>query len=500
MKIRNTNIQEKNFNLINDLGTKREEKNENNKNNLSSIRLYHNFIKIFEARLKMLRKAGFLQSNINVYDRIKSALGILASKTYSEIQKENLSNYSDINSYIIEQVIALTDPQTAEYLLLNYSKKEQNNIASRMWIREATHRIMEIMRSIIIQIASQAESNLKISIPGQINNQDILPVSLGYYMISYAMSFYRFYYKFSLFKQEHNEMPSGSGSMGGTSLVMNSNIIARYLHFSNVKRNAADAFGDDSHISDFINASNGLATKIGKIMRQISFWSQQYNAFIYFIKSHSSNSSFGQSNNDAMELIDSIISKSIGICNISNNVNNILVNAACPLTINHQELNANLFKCFDDLEYMLLATQDIFFIIKANKRLTKEAAQNPKSFYKDILEWFLKNTELGLHKSIEVTNSIINKAIENDQKIGLMDLQELQKINPNINAGIYAAVSPMRASIARRSIDGTSPVKVRKLIRFLIRKMNQDTNDNLNDNNTSDRIDTKLINEAGNIN
>ncbi len=95
-----------------------------------------------------------------------------------------------------------------------------------------------------------------------------------------------------------------------------------------------------------------------------------------------------------------------------------------------------------------------------NKNNMLKMAQSGYSTATDLADWLVKNLAMPFRKAHHVTGQIVKLAEEKNVELCDLELEEMQKIEPEISEKIFAVLTVEDSVSSRKSIGGTSPLRV----------------------------------------
>ena len=448
---------------------------------LPELRYYHQFYQIsarvFKARNRMLYKAGLIPDT--VYSELNSIISSMTRSNAKLAKSKDLNQCQtvmEMHRSIIGEIKSKLGEDYATYLQLMYSDHEQHMAVMRLWLLQNIPNIITSLRSIQALILNNVDDHIKTVVPAYLNCQVIQSISLGYNIVQYAEMLNRDIDRLSAIQHNINRSPCGAGIVAGTSLAINRATMSRFLHFREVIDNALDALTDNDFLLETAFTFSVCANHIGRMAGQILAWHEENGELALHDERYAARSISAMEQSANLESIRSRMTRIQGelsmALHMSGMQHSTLNNDLDSLTTSVANSFHNIMECIVLLHTMMLE-------LRINKRTLKEAAQQQNSFFNDIRDWLLQNTKHDLIQSTKITEEIISYANSHKKKLSLIELKELQAIDPSITDDIYSVLIASRAIIARRSKGGSNPVQVRKKMRSLRRQVfNQTLVDN----------------------
>lgn len=431
-------------------------------------RFYNNSIKAYKAHIRMCVKRDVLNSKNG--QALQDALDKIKKEINTGKIQINPQHCKNIHSFIKNLVIENVGATIGELLNIGYSEEEHDLTVLKLWMRDALDSTDLAIQNLQASCIDKAEANVKIVIPTYVHNQAGQAVSLAHYLMSYGEMLQRDRERIASTRMRLNTSPLGVHMGAGSSFDISRKMTSRALGFDKIAGNAMDVICDRDFAIEFMSTISICSTHLSKISQDLLNWNSPNTKFITFSTDFMSIDPFTQKARYA-EVVEYIRSKS---GTISGNLMNILMTLKgldSSLSRDSNEIAEPIFNSHITLLNCLNIIAALVVDFKVNRKRTKERSQVPHSFGADILHWLLQNTSVDYTKALNITQKIITKAIEDGTKLSLLELNDLQKIEPQINDKIYSILIPLRAIIQKRTEGGTNHVNLRKSARVLRRKL-----------------------------
>ncbi len=440
---------------------------------LPELRYYHQFYQIsarvFKARNRMLYKAGFIPENI--YSELNTIVSSMTRSNAKLAKSKDLNQCQSIvemHGSIIGEIKTKLGQDHATYIQFMYSAHEQHMAVMRLWLLQNLPNVIISLRSIQALILNNADDHVKTVVPAYLNHQVIQSISLGYNIVQYAEMLNRDVDRLNVIQHNINRSPCGAGIVAGTSLAINRASMSRLLQFREVIDSALDALTDNDFLLEVAFTFSVCANHLSRIANQMVAWHEENGELAFNDGKYSPRGA-------------SIAEQSINLEAIRNRMTRIQSELSTALHINSMQystlnndldsVTTSVVNSFHSVMECITLLQTMMLELRINKRSLKEAAQQQTGFFYDIRDWLLQNTKNDLIKSTKIAEQIINYSNSNKKKLSLIELKELQAIDPAITDDIYSVLIASRAIIGRRSKGGSNPVQVRKKMRNLRRQV-----------------------------
>ena len=123
-----------------------------------------------------------------------------------------------------------------------------------------------------------------------------------------------------------------------------------------------------------------------------------------------------------------------------------------------------VFDAAESLELSLAAMAGMVRDMTIRTEQMRKAAGSGFSTATDLADWLVREAGLPFRDAHHATGRAVAMAEEKGCELAELALEDLQSINPAINAGIFDVLSVDASVASRQSFGGTAPSEVRKQI------------------------------------
>ncbi len=428
-------------------------------------RLYSVAIESIKAQLRMHTKRNIVSASeaealTTALDKMKKEI-IDGKFAFSDSSKDI---YQAIESKVKESAPKLVDT-------LNTARAEGNQLAGdlRLWVRDAYSSLDAAVQNLQAALIDKAEENVKAIFPGNVHSQLTQPVSLGQHLMAYVNMFGRDRARIADARERMNDSPFASGEIAGASFNLNRDMVARILGFTKSCNNSVDAICSRDFAVEFLSVAASVATNLSRLAEELVRWHSSESDYIEFSNAFVTQNNITPYRRDP-EALEMIRAKSGRVFGALMAV--LTVTKALPLEYSndYREVTEPVVDSYDTILNCSNTMAAIVADFTTNRKKMKEAASHSFSTAIDLVDWLVQHAGCNLTKAQETSRKIIEYAIEKGKKLSLLEINELQKIEPKITDEIYSVLIPSRALISRRSGNGSNPVQIRKSIRAARRK------------------------------
>jgi argininosuccinate lyase len=413
-----------------------------------------------KAHAAMLQKTGVITSEDAeaILGGLAAIGGELAAGTFPFREE-----YEDIHMNVEARLRELIGP-AAGRLHTARSRNDQVALDFRMWVREACARTGEQIRALQRALLAKAEPHAATLMPGFTHLQPAQPVTFGHHLMAYVEMFGRDASRFADARARMNESPLGAAALAGSSFPIDRRMTAEALGFDRPAANSLDAVADRDFALESLAAGAICAIHLSRLAEEIVIWMTPQFGFIRLTDAFTTGSSImpQKKNPDAAELVRAKAGRLLGSF-----TQLAVVMKGLPLTYSKdmQEDKVPVFEAFDALELSLRAMAGMVADMQPAVENMEKAAGAGFSTATDLADWLVRALGLPFREAHHVTGAAVKRAEQLGLDLPGLPLEDLQALEPRINAGVYDVLTPQASVASRTSYGGTAPVEVRAQIK-----------------------------------
>tara|TARA_Y100001935_G_C17274724_1_gene494003 strand:- start:45 stop:1439 length:1395 start_codon:yes stop_codon:yes gene_type:complete len=423
-------------------------------------RLFKEDIMASIAHVEMLHKQRIIDFKV----KNKIIWGLKRIK--NEIIKKKFNfNYEleDIHMNIENRLFELIGDD-AGHVHTARSRNDQVITDLKLWLKEATKKIIILLDKTNSNILNLAQKNIKTIIPGFTHLKNAQPISLAHYLLAYVEMFKRDKKKFENNLEFLNENPLGVGALSGTSFKIDRNYTTKKLKFKKPTNNSIDTVSDRDFVLDFLYSSLACSIHISRIAEELIIWnSDAFNLISLNDKLVTGSSIMPQKKNpDPLEYLRGKTGIFIG--NI-NSMISILKGLPISYFKDLQDDKEIVFKSSDQLKISLSLLNDVVKNLIVNKKKMLSLAEKGFITATDLTDYMVKELGYPFRRAYLQTAKIINLAEKKNKRLYELELKELNQIEPDLNSGVYEILDLENSINSKKSYGGTSFENVKKMIK-----------------------------------
>ncbi len=412
-------------------------------------RLYKSDIEGSIAHLKMMAKQGMITKD-------EAEVLVAGLKTVESRIEEGKMAFTDSLEDIhmhVEDALGKVCGDTAKKLHTGRSRNDQVALDIRIWLKEETRTIIEMIRAFQKALVTLAADHTDTIMPGYTHMQRAQPVLLAHHLLAYYEMLSRDRERFEDSVKRLDVMPLGAAALAGTTYPIDRHYTCEVLGFSKVSENSIDAVSDRDFIMEFLSCASISMIHLSRLSEELILWSTSEFSFIRISDAFTTGSSImpQKKNPDVAELVRGKTGRVVG-----NLVAILTTMKSLPMAYNKdmQEDKEPLFDTVDTLKICLEVYTRMFANIEINKENMRQACKLGFLNATDFAD-YLVNRGMPFRQAHAVAGRTVAFAISKNKCLEDLTLEEMQSFSDLIREDIYQFIS-LDEMVARRiSYGGT---------------------------------------------
>jgi argininosuccinate lyase len=422
-------------------------------------RLYAYDIEGSIAHCRMLASQGIITQEEAL--KIIEALG----EINREIERGDLrpdDNYEDIHS-LIEGVLIEKIGVVGEKIHTGRSRNDQVALDTRLYVRDAIERVIELIKKTQLALITLAEENFDLIMPGYTHLQRAQPVLVAHHLHAFYEMLKRDKERFRESLARVNVLPLGSAALAGTTFDLDREIVAKELRFDRISENSMDAVSDRDFALEFLFNASVLMMHLSRLSEELIIWASREFGFITISDAFCTGSSImpQKKNPDVPELIRGKTGRVYGHL-----ISLLTTMKGLPLAYNKdtQEDKEALFDATDTVEICLGVTMRLLGAISFNADRLREAAKEGFLVATDLAD-YLTLKGITFRRAHEIVGQMVLFALEREKELSDLTLDEMKGFSGHIGQDVYEWLDPLSSPKRRNLPGGTSPEIVERNLR-----------------------------------
>ena len=422
-------------------------------------RLYKEDIFASIIHTKMLMK----QKIIPKKDGLKIIKGL--KKIEKEINKNKFKfkeQFEDIHLNIEKRLFQIIG-ESAGYLHTARSRNDQVVTDFKIWVKNSTYDIIEILNTLKKFILGKAEKNINTVMPGFTHLKNAQPVSFAHYLLAYVEMFSRDKKRFFNNILLINECPLGSAALAGTSFKIDRSFTAKKLGFKKPTNNSIDSVSDRDFAIDFLSTAATCAMHLSRLAEDLIIFNSEAFGFVEFKDKVLTGSSImpQKKNPDPAELIRGRTAINYG------NLNSMLtIMKGLPISYykDLQDDKELVFDSYDTLKDSLMMAIELMQNLNTKKNNMKNMAQKGYTTATDFADFLSIKKKLPFRKGYNISSKLVNYAEKKKIRLDQLSNGEINKFVKEVDVNIPKIFDVVNSMNSKTSYGGTSAKNVKKMI------------------------------------
>ena len=344
------------------------------------------------------------------------------------------------------------------------SRNDQVALDIRMYLREESQKVVELLKELVGVIADKAEENKAVIVPGYTHLQRAQPITFGHHLMAYAMMFLRDISRVRDAVARMNFSPIGCCALAGTTYDTDRFFEAEQLGFDGLMRNSIDGVSDRDFCVELMSAYSLIMMHLSRFSEEIILWSSWEFKYVELDDSYTTGSSImpQKKNSDMAELVRGKTGRVYG-----NLLALLTTLKGLPLAYN-KDMQEDKEAIFDSLETVIMCL-DIF------APMVKTMKVKAENMYRAAQEGFINATDLAdyltkkgmpFRAAYKIVGQIVAECIDKKCVLDDLSLEEYRAHTDMFEEDLYGEIS-LEACVSKRiSEGGTSVSSVEKQIAY----------------------------------
>ena len=343
------------------------------------------------------------------------------------------------------------------------SRNDQVITDFKIWLRNSTNEIINLLNSSIKIIVKNAEKNIETIMPGFTHLKNAQPISFAHYLLAYVEMFKRDKQRFKNNIENLLENPLGVTALAGTTFNIDRNYTTKKLKFSRPTNNSIDTISDRDFVIDFLYAASVCSIHISRLAEEFIIWNSDAFGLIKLNDRIVTGSSImpQKKNPDQLEFLRGKTGNAFG-----NLFSMLTILKGLPLSYfkDLQDDKELVFKSFDQIKYSILIFNDILKNFSVDKKRMFELANKGYTTATDLADYIVIELNIPFRKAYQITAKIVNYAEVKKKRFDELSIEEIKKIEPKLNKEVLKIFDLKNSIKSKKSYGGTSFENIKKMI------------------------------------
>ncbi|MFI4847261.1 MAG: argininosuccinate lyase [Candidatus Makana argininalis] len=392
--------------------------------------------------------------NKKEYLKLKNSLNSILKEFNKNSEKIILSNEEDIHSWVEKRLIEKIG-DIGKKLHTGRSRNDQIATDLKLWCKEKTYYVIEIINKLRKTLIKKAENNIESFMPSYTHLQIAQPTTFAHWCLAYNEMLYRDQDRLKNSIKRLNLSPLGSGALTGTSYPIDRDKLAKKMGFKEATKNSIDSVSDRDYILELLfNSAVGMI-HLSRFAEDLIFFNTSEANFIELSDLVTSGSSLmpQKKNPDALELIRGKCGKVSGYL-----IGMMMTLKGLPMSYNKdiQEDKEFIFNSLDTWIECLNMSNLILNGLKIKIKNCKEAAKKGYSNATDLAD-YLVSKGISFRKSHNIVGKIVLEAINKKMTLECLSINTFKKFSSKIENDVYSILT-IESCLSKRNVKGGSSI------------------------------------------
>ena len=345
------------------------------------------------------------------------------------------------------------------------SRNDQVALDIRLYLKDESETIVELIRKLIAAVVEQAKQNKTTILPGYTHLQRAQPIVFAHHLMAYAMMLMRDVDRIEDAVRRMNRSPLGSCALAGTTYNTDRYSVAEALGFDGITENSIDGVSDRDFALELMSAHAILMMHLSRFSEEIILWSSWEFKFIELDDSFTTGSSImpQKKNPDIAELVRGKTGRVYG------DLMALLTTLkGLPLAYNKdmQEDKEAIFDAVDTVKQCLT----VFTPMIAGMRVLADnmyAAAGRGFINATDLADYLTKKGLPFRSAYKLSGQLVAYCIKNGKVLEDLTLDEFGEFSDIFDEDVYGEISLVTCVEKRSSAGGTGRESVEHQIELV---------------------------------
>jgi argininosuccinate lyase len=408
-----------------------------------------------QAHARALAAAGYLSEDEleRMHDALEQLRADVASGAFVAAETDE-----DVHGALERGLIERAGAELGGKLRAGRSRNDQIATLVRMYLRDHSRVIADLLVNLVDAIAAQAETQHGAILPGRTHLQHAQPVLLSHHLLAHCWPLVRDLERIADWDARANVSPYGSGALAGSTLGLDAAAVAHDLGFASSSENSIDGTAARDVVAEFAFIAAQIGVDLSRFAEEIILWNTREFGFVTLDDGYSTGSSImpQKKNPDIAELARGKSGRLIG------NLSGLLATLkGLPLAYNRdlQEDKEPVFDSVSTLEVLLPAFIGMVATLRFNTERMAQSAPAGFSLATDVAEWLVKK-HVPFRDAHEITGALVQFAEERDIELQDVDDESLAAISEHLTPDVRSVLSVEGSVASRDGVGGTAPERV----------------------------------------
>jgi argininosuccinate lyase len=230
-----------------------------------------------QAHARALAAAGYLTADElqRMHDALEQLREDVASGAFTPAETDE-----DVHGALERGLIERAGAELGGKLRAGRSRNDQIATLVRMYLRDHSRVIAELLVKLVDAIAAQAETQHGAVLPGRTHLQHAQPVLLSHHLLAHCWPLVRDLERIADWDARANVSPYGSGALAGSTLGLDAAAVAHDLGFASSSENSIDGTAARDVVAEFAFIAAQIGVDLSRFAEEIILWNTREFGFV----------------------------------------------------------------------------------------------------------------------------------------------------------------------------------------------------------------------------
>ena len=422
-------------------------------------RMYAQDIKGSQAHAKMLGKQGIIpQADAELIVKTLGEILLDIENGNAELTIDAEDIHMNVETILISRI-----GNVGKRLHTGRSRNDQVALDARLYLRDESQELEELLKGLLSTILTLAEENLDTIMPGYTHLQKAQPITFAHHVMAYYEMFSRDLSRLLDWRNRMNIMPLGSGALAGTTYPLDREFVAKELGFSGITQNSIDGVSDRDFVCEMAFVLSMIMLHLSRFSEEVILWSSNEFSFIELDDAYSTGSSImpQKKNPDVAELARGKSGRVFGDL-----MGLLTMMKGLPLAYNKdmQEDKEQIFDAIDTVKMCLPVFSGMLATMKIRKDKMLQGAKGGFTNATDVADYLVKKG-LPFRDAHAVVGRMVAYCLDRDTVLDALSIEEFKMFSEIFSDDVYEAISLETCVNTRKLVGGPAKETVAAVIR-----------------------------------
>ena len=422
-------------------------------------RMYEQDIKGSQAHAKMLGKQGIIpQADADLIVKTLGEILLDIENGNAELTIDAEDIHMNVETILISRI-----GDVGKRLHTGRSRNDQVALDARLYLRDESQELEELLKGLLSTILTLAEENLDTIMPGYTHLQKAQPITFAHHVMAYYEMFSRDLSRLLDWRNRMNIMPLGSGALAGTTYPLDREFVAKELGFSGITQNSIDGVSDRDFVCEMAFVLSMIMLHLSRFSEEVILWSSNEFSFIELDDAYSTGSSImpQKKNPDVAELARGKSGRVFGDL-----MGLLTMMKGLPLAYNKdmQEDKEQIFDAIDTVKMCLPVFSGMLATMKVRKDKMLQGAKGGFTNATDVADYLVKKG-LPFRDAHAVVGRMVAYCLDRDTVLDALSIEEFKMFSEIFSEDVYEAISLETCVNTRKLVGGPAKETVAAVIR-----------------------------------